>query len=337
MDGLEVTLFGSGEARPSEPYAFEHVGNVPRERFESWPRVPVFRSEYAYEEFTFVGSLLTRYRPRNFDVTVTCSYPFTNWLLARRTSSGGRPAHVFVTQNGDYPAYGGRSEFRLFTCDGLVCTNPEYYERNRDRWPSALIPNGVDPTFFSPGLADREKLDLPTDAPLVLMVSALTPSKRVDAGIRAASRVEGLHLVVCGDGPERAAVRSLGAELMPGRFQCRTVSRELMPDMYRAADLFLHMSLDEPSANAYIEALAAGLPIVTHDRLVTRWTLEETAALVDATDEPQVAAGIREALGRRSSKEIEGRRDLVRRRFSWSTLARLYRAFFEEVLERRGS
>ena len=73
-------------------------------------------------------------RPADFDLTVTCSYPFVNWLLRARRR-GGRPAHVFVTQNGDWPAQRVNAEYRWFDCDGLVCTNPEYFERHRAAWP----------------------------------------------------------------------------------------------------------------------------------------------------------------------------------------------------------
>ena len=332
MEGLDVTLFGSGLPRAGEPYRFENVPNIPRERFERWPKLLVLRGEYAYEEFTFVTSLLTRYRPRDFDVSVTCSYPFTNWLLARRTSQGNRPAHVFVTENGDYPACHHRREFRWFTCDGLVCTNPEYFERNRNRWPSKLIPNGVDLDRFSPGKSNRNGLELPADRPVALMVSALIPSKRVAEGIRAAARVDGLHLLVCGDGPERRSLMTLGRESMPGRFRLRTFPSEQMPDVYRAADLVLHLSLDEPFGNVYTEALATGRPIVAHDCPSTRWILEESGVLVDSHDEEALVDGIRRALKASGSEETGARRELAQRRFGWRGIARSYREFFEEIL-----
>ena len=96
------------------------------------------------------------------------------------------------------------------------------------------------------------------------------------------------------------------------------------------------MSLDEPSANAYIEALATGLPIVTHDRRVTRWTLEETGVLVDATNPDAVAEGIVIALERRTPQDVASRRLLAEERFSWSGIARQYEEFFHDILTRRG-
>ena len=89
------------------------------------------------------------------DVTITCGYPFTNLLLTRADTARARPAHVFVTRKGDYPATSYRAEYRYFRCDGLVCTNPEYEARNRHQWRTALIGNGVDVGLFAPGPSRR--------------------------------------------------------------------------------------------------------------------------------------------------------------------------------------
>jgi len=325
--GHEVTLIGSGQPRTEAPYRFQRANSVRRERFSGWPSLPMLRSSYMYEELTFLPALLRHYDPTDYDMTVTCSYPYTNWAL-RRKRTGSRPWHVFVTQNGDWPLQANHREFRFFACDGLVCTNPGYYEQHRRDWPTELIPNGVDPRLFHPGPSEKERFDLPDEAPVALMVSALTDSKRVEAGIRAASQVRGLHLVVAGDGPRRGQVEALGDSLMPGRFQLLQLPRQVMPALYRAADVFLHMSLDEPSANAYIEALATGLPIVTHDRRVTRWTLEDEAYLVDTTVPLQVVEAMHLALHEPHEHHVKSRRELVHRRFDWRAIADQYDAFF---------
>ena len=108
-----------------------------RNHFERWPQLPGLRNEYCYEELTFLPELLLRFSPSSYDITVTCSYPFTSWALRRPTWPARRPRHVFVTQNGDWPAYIRQSterqyEYRFFDCDGLVCINPDYYERNKE-------------------------------------------------------------------------------------------------------------------------------------------------------------------------------------------------------------
>ena len=341
MPGYEVTLIGSGFERDGRSYRFKHASSISRERFEKWPSVPFLRNECVYEELSFLPGFFRSYSPREYDVTVTCSYPYISWALRGRRSRGHRPAHVFVTQNGDWapqvqsrkPRFFSNIDFKFFSCDGLVCTNCDYYDRNRERWFSTLIPNGVDPSVFSLGQANRPALGLPSGQPVVLMVSALIESKRVLEGIRSVASLSDVHLVVAGDGPLRHRVEALGHELMANRFERVTVPRETMPELYRAADVFLHMSQNEPFGNVYVEALATGLPIVCHDSAATRWIVEDHAILVDTSDEEEVCEAIRGSLHLKERPHIMSRRSLVERRFSWSKIAVEYCRFFGEVLE----
>ena len=85
-----------------------------------------------------------------FDVTVTCGYPYTNW--ARRARRRGRlPRHVFVTQNGDWMVHAKQCEYRFFSCDGLVCTNVVFPEESGAGSPASHILNGVNADVFVRG------------------------------------------------------------------------------------------------------------------------------------------------------------------------------------------
>lgn len=325
--GHEVTLIGSGVERPGSPYRFIHAPAVRRERFEGLPQIPTLRSETGWEEASFAPGLLARYRPGDYDIAATCAYPFTQWAL-RRPTFGKRPRQVFITQNGDWPAHSNQAEFRLFDCDGLICTNPDYFERNRERYRCALIPNGVDLARFAPGPTERARFKLPQGR-LVLMVSALIPSKRVAEGIAAVARVPDATLVVAGDGPLREEIQKLAAELLPGRFHRLTVPAAEMPALYRSADAFMHLSIDESFGNVFVEAMASGLPIVAFDTARTRWIIGDEACFPESRDADCLAAAILRALG-------DARRDRFRKRaedFGWPAIAARYEAFFRELLQ----
>ena len=321
---------GSGVARPGTPYRFVHVPSVRRERFERAPTFPVMRGDTVWEEATFAPGLAWRFRPRAFDVTVTCSFPFTNWVLRRPTLGGHRPPHVFVTQNGDWPATSDTAEYRSFGCEGLVCTNPDYFEQNRARWPSALIPNGTDTARFMPGPGERARFGLPADRPAVLMVSAFIATKRVEDGIRAVARTPDMHLVVAGDGALRGAVDALAAELLPGRFSRLSVGPDDMPALYRSADAFLHMSKLESFGNVYVEAIACGLPVVAHDTPRLRWIVGDDEPLVDTDDFDSVAAALTRARGMGDAGVAA--RVARAARFGWNTIGAEYRAFLSQVV-----
>lgn len=328
----QITLVGSGEVRSDRAYEFIHVPAASRDRFEDWPKIPFLRHQFMYEELTFAAGLLRLPAVGEADVTMTCSYPYTNWALRRPRAGKRRPPHVFVTQNGDWPALQSGPEPRFFSCEGLICTNPIYYERNRERWNSTLIPNGVDPARFHPGPERKAELGLPIDRPVVLMVSALEPGKRVMEAMRAVAEVPDAYLVVAGDGPLRADVDQLAEEILPGRFLRSTFRHEQMPDLYRSADLFLHTKIRESFGNVYVEALSCGTPIVANDDEVTRWILGEHAVLVDSEFKEELAKAIGSAL--REPKAGTEASNWAHERYSWDVVASRYANFFEDVVAR---
>jgi glycosyltransferase involved in cell wall biosynthesis len=332
--GTTVTLIGSGSERKPAPYRFIHAASLPRDTFESLPSLPALRNECAYEELTFIPGLMHRYHPADFDVTLTCSYPFTNWMLRRPTLRGRRPPHIFVTQNGDWPAYANSAEFRYFGCEGLVCTNPDFYARNEHRWRCRLIPNAIDCDRFRPGPGNRQEFGLPACRLVVLMVSALIPGKRVGTGIEAVSRIPDAHLVVAGDGPLRQEIDADAARLLPGRFSRVSVAPERMPMLYQSADVFLHLTKEESFGNVYIEALACGLPVVAHDSNRLRWIVGSDEHLLDTEDVAAIAEHIQRAGGDVHARRPE--RVAKAGNFSVSRIAAMYRDFFEEVVAASG-
>ena len=331
--GEDITVMGSGESRPDAAYKFRHVPAVRRERFERFPHFPPLRSETAWEDASFSPGLLAAYKPTAYDAVVTCSFPFTHWALRR--PSAKQPLQIFVTQNGDWPAFASNSEYRSFACDGLVCTNPDYLARNQQQWNCALIPNGADLARFHPGPADRARFGLPADRPIILMVSAFIATKRVMDAIRAVSKLDDAFLVVAGDGPLRDEGQALADALLPGRFKRLSLAAADMPMLYRSADAFLHMSLLESFGNVFIEAWASGLPVIGHDTDRLRWILgANTEFLCDTENQPTLVDMLQAALAR--GAERAGHPDGIER-FSWATIADQYRDFIVDLIAQRAS
>lgn len=324
-EGDEVTVIGSGDRRTGTAYTYRRVPSVRREWFERFPRVPALRNETAWEDATFAAGLFSTVDIASYDATVTCSFPHTHWALRKRGRRG--PAHFFVTQNGDWPARSDDAEYRLFHCDGLICTNPEYYAASNSRWNCALIPNGVNLDLFAPGPPNRAAWGLPEAGPVVLMVSALIPSKRVMEAIEALEQMKDVFLVVAGDGPLRDEAQQLAARCLPGRFKRLTLRPEQMPALYRSADVFLHMSRSESFGNVYVEAMASGLPVVAHDSDTLRWIVGEDQYLCDTDNASAVTERIRAALAH--PREHDRAR---LKRFEWSAVAADYRAFIARTL-----
>jgi UDP-glucose:(heptosyl)LPS alpha-1,3-glucosyltransferase len=135
-----------------------------------------------------------------------------------------------------------------------------------------VIRNGVDTAVFRPPAesrsAIRERLGLPTVGPLWLFVGSGWEIKGLDIAIRIVARLRaervrpGLQLAVVGRG-NSARYRRIAGDLGLGD-AVRFVGPvgEVVP-YYWAADAFLLPSRFDAFANACIEALACGCPVIT--------------------------------------------------------------------------
>jgi glycosyltransferase involved in cell wall biosynthesis len=81
------------------------------------------------------------------------------------------------------------------------------------------------------------------------------------------ARLDGVTLVIAGAGSLRTELEEMVARLGIQSRVCLlgVLPRERIPDLLRAADLFVQPSIYEGQSNALLEALYAGLPVLTSD------------------------------------------------------------------------
>ncbi|MEH3159563.1 MAG: glycosyltransferase [Sphingomonas taxi] len=123
---------------------------------------------------------------------------------------------------------------------------------------------GVDLDRFR--LADRAaaKAELGIDGPAVLSLGALIPRKGHRLVLDAVARLPGVTLLIAGEGPDRVALLALAEQLGVGE-RVRLlggVAHERMPALLAAADVMALASTSEGLANAWLEALACGTPLI---------------------------------------------------------------------------
>ena len=140
--------------------------------------------------------------------------------------------------------------------------------------------------------------DVPRDARIVLAVCRLEPQKGVDVAVRAVARLREreprAHLVVLGEGGERALLERLARELsvplsLPGR----------VPDVgawLRRAAALVHPVRWEGFGLAVLEAMLAGLPVVaSRVSSLPELVLDGETGILVPPDDPEALAA---ALGR---------------------------------------
>ncbi|HEU0246658.1 MAG TPA: glycosyltransferase, partial [Gaiellaceae bacterium] len=115
----------------------------------------------------------------------------------------------------------------------------------------------------------RTALGAEVDDVVVLSVARLAPEKGLDVLVLAVADANDprLLLLLVGDGPERARLERLVAELGVRAVFAGDIEWEKLVEPYVAADVFALLSEREPWAVVVNEAAACGLPLVLSDRV----------------------------------------------------------------------
>ena len=123
---------------------------------------------------------------------------------------------------------------------------------------------GVDLDRFAPRDRSVGKARYGVTGPLVVSVGALIPRKGHDVVIDAVASLPGTTLLIAGEGPARAALESQIATRGVGdRVRLLgAIPHGDLPGLLAAADVMALASASEGLANAWVEALACGTPIV---------------------------------------------------------------------------
>jgi glycosyltransferase involved in cell wall biosynthesis len=128
-------------------------------------------------------------------------------------------------------------------------------------WPAARVHHLAN---FSPDMANAApaSLGLPNGVRVVLALGRLHPNKGFDVLVRALPALPGVHAVIAGEGPERAALLALaGREGVADRLHLLGWRADTAA-LLAAADLLICPSRHEPLGNVVIEAWSARRPVV---------------------------------------------------------------------------
>ena len=175
------------------------------------------------------------------------------------------------------------------------------------------VHNGLD---LEPFLADRDReaararFGLPTGATVFGLAARFAPQKALDVLVEAAGpvldRQPDAWLLIAGDGPLLEQVRAQAAGMRAGdRIIFPGFERDV-PALLRALDVYASSALSEGLPLATIEAMAAGLPVVSTRAGGTPEVVEEgvTGLLV----EPGDSAALAHAMLQLSGDPIASRR-----------------------------
>lgn len=174
--------------------------------------------------------------------------------------------------------------------------------------------------------------EMPDNAPLLACVGALIERKGQGIAIEALRDIPGARLVLIGKGEDEARLRALAvSEGVAERVHfAGSIDHDLMPLILSASDVMVLPTVSEGLANAWVEALACGTPVVTSDVGGARELIScDTAGRLVARNPSAVAAGINAVLTNPPEREAVA---ALTEAFSWEANAAALAAHYERLL-----
>lgn len=223
------------------------------------------------------------------------------------------------------------------------------------RGPIEIIPNAVDTAHFAQSFPQeavkgvRDSLGKKEGDIFLVTTSRLVHKNAVDDVIRALPQLPpNVSFLIYGIGPDEQTLKQLANELgvsSRARFMGQ-ISHDQMPLMLAACDIFVRPSRSEGMGNSFLEAMAAGLPVIATqeggigdflfdakrdpDKETTGWAVDR-----DAPEE--IARAVHDILKDPSGarKVTDTARNMVLTTYDWKYIASAMRNLFNTMLGNR--
>jgi len=188
--------------------------------------------------------------------------------------------------------------------------------------------------------AMRSELVCSTDTPLVGMIGRLVPIKRHELFLEAARVITAenpqVKFLIVGDGERRAELEEMAAELGLADAVRFTGWRADLPVIYADLDVVVIASRNEGTPVSIIEAMAAGVPVVSTavggvPDLLCEGKFGE---LVEPEDAAALAEGIQKALRRGKDDRVDMARQWAYDQYGGARLIDDIRTLYRELLDR---
>src|SRR5688572_27350753 len=173
----------------------------------------------------------------------------------------------------------------------------------------------------------RSELQLDSSVRLVASVGTLEQRKGIDLLLRALARLPDVHGVFAGNGPDASSLRALASVIgLDGRVHWLG-QRSDVPDVLADSNAFVIASRQDSIANAMLEAMSVGLPVVATegngvgDALAAKNGRGEAGWIVHSEDPVAIASGLENALSNEAKRRGEEARWRAEHWFSIERMA----------------
>ncbi|MBC7836661.1 glycosyltransferase family 4 protein [Acetobacteraceae bacterium] len=251
-----------------------------------------------------------------------------------------RVPYLLTLQEGDPPEYIEKVMRPLWPLFSRAFTRADFVQtisnflgdwarRRGFAGPLEVIPNGVEVKHFAGD-------PIPHEGTILITTSRLVHKNAVDDVIRALKFLpKDIRFRILGVGPDENMLKELvQKEGVSERveFLGHTTHKD-MPRYLHSADIFVRPSRSEGMGNSFVEAMAAGLPVIaTQEGGIADFLFdvkrnpdkEPTGWAVDKDSPKQIAEAVTEILGNpeQTKKVINNAQKLATEKYDWDLLAR---------------
>lgn len=218
-----------------------------------------------------------------------------------------------------------------------------------------IIPNGVDVEVFSreipaPEISSmRVTLEKKEGETWLIHTGRIVHKNGLDTVIRALSHLpDTVHFLQVGIGPDEEKMRTLAASLgVTERIHFVSyVPQEELPPYLQACDIFIRPSRSEGFGNVFVEAMAAGIPVIaTQEGGIKDFLFdakrnpekEATGFAVDADAPEQIADMVMymQTHTEEVAETVLRAKRMVEEKYGWDTVAEAMRRVFSELPDSR--
>ncbi|WP_417850706.1 glycosyltransferase family 4 protein [Thalassoglobus sp.] len=248
----------------------------------------------------------------------------------------------YVLHLQDIPPADGQFEVDLRWCRRIITVSDSIRQQllNQTGLPEELVSvvqNGVN----IPREEDLQPI-LPEDRPPVIGTAGpLEKEKGLNHFLWAAKAILEKHpevlFLIAGSGPEEKSLRQLAEELKISQSLTILPHLENFRQVFQAIDLFVLPELRQGSKLILLEAMAAGLPVVSSDIDGVAHIVDDgvTGLLVPAADVEELSSKLHELLIHRHQAREIGRlgRDHIRENFLASKMTESMLSIYQEILK----
>lgn len=206
----------------------------------------------------------------------------------------------------------------------------------------SVILNGVEKKFFLPSISNkyklREKLGLPLNKIIILTVGILSKNKYQSLIVEALLNLENNYkYVIVGNGAEENNLKERVEKLqLEDRviFLGKVMGQKFI-DIYHASDVFVLTSKSEGFPLVFLEAMAAGLQIVTMRGLsgVSEIDFNDNIIKCNSYNALELASKIKNVTSNNNIRKNIS--EIAKKHFNWADVSKKYLNLYKEIIKNK--